>query len=113
MARGGFLTSALKLLAKQVNTPSDQELYSKSIYGIEKKQLPYLLCITNMLLHDIDNPQVFHDNSLEHDVRDYRTKEGGQFDVVLMNPPYGGPRRPRYRTTSRPRCAALRRPTFS
>lgn len=87
---GGFLTSALKLLAKQVNTPSDQELYSKSIYGIEKKQLPYLLCITNMLLHDIDNPQVFHDNSLEHDVRDYRHKEGGQFDVVLMNPPYGG-----------------------
>lgn len=84
---GGFLTSALKLLAKQVNTPSDQELYSKSIYGIEKKQLPYLLCITNMLLHDIDNPQVFHDNSLEHDVRDYRHKEGGQFDVVLMNPP--------------------------
>ncbi|MDU4868679.1 class I SAM-dependent DNA methyltransferase [Lancefieldella parvula] len=87
---GGFLTSALKLLAKQVNTPSDQESYSKSIYGIEKKQLPYLLCITNMLLHDIDNPQVFHDNSLEHDVRDYRHKEGGQFDVVLMNPPYGG-----------------------
>ena len=73
-----------------MNTPSDQELYSKSIYGIEKKQLPYLLCITNMLLHDIDNPQVFHDNSLEHDVRDYRHKEGGQFDVVLMNPPYGG-----------------------
>lgn len=87
---GGFLTSALKLLAKQVNTPSDQESYSKSIYGIEKKQMPYLLCITNMLLHDIDNPQVFHDNSLEHDVRDYRHKEGGQFDVVLMNPPYGG-----------------------
>lgn len=87
---GGFLTSALKLLAKQVKTPADQELYSTSIYGIEKKQLPYLLCVTNMLLHDIDNPQVFHDNSLEYDVREWRHKPGGQFDVVLMNPPYGG-----------------------
>jgi type I restriction enzyme M protein len=87
---GGFLTSALKVLAPQVQTPSDQEVYSSSIYGIEKKQLPYLLCVTNMLLHDIDSPQVFHANSLEHDVRDYRHQEGGQFDVVLMNPPYGG-----------------------
>lgn len=87
---GGFLTSALKLLAKQVDTPADKELYSKSIYGMEKKQLPYLLCVTNMLLHDIDSPQVFHGNSLDHDIRDYRHQEGGQFDVVLMNPPYGG-----------------------
>lgn len=87
---GGFLTSALKILDSQVNTPADRELYSSSIYGIEKKQLPYLLCVTNMLLHDIDSPEIFHDNSLEHDVRDWKHKKDGQFDVVLMNPPYGG-----------------------
>lgn len=87
---GGFLTSALKILAGQVETPRDQELYSASVYGIEKKQLPYLLCVTNMLLHDIDSPEVFHANSLEHDVRDYRHQADGRFDVVLMNPPYGG-----------------------
>lgn len=87
---GGFLTSALKILATQVNTPADQELYTHSIYGIEKKQLPYLLCVTNMLLHDIDNPEIFHDNSLESDVREWRHKKDGQFDIVLMNPPYGG-----------------------
>ena len=87
---GGFLTSALKILAEQVKTPADQELYTRSIYGIEKKQLPYLLCVTNMLLHDIDNPEIFHDNSLESDVREWRHKQDGQFDVVLMNPPYGG-----------------------
>lgn len=87
---GGFLTSALKILATQVNTPADQELYAHSIYGIEKKQLPYLLCVTNMLLHDIDNPEIFHDNSLESDVREWRHKKDGQFDIVLMNPPYGG-----------------------
>lgn len=87
---GGFLTSALKILAEQVKTPADQELYTHSVYGVEKKQLPYLLCVTNMLLHDIDNPEIFHDNSLESDVREWRRKQDGQFDVVLMNPPYGG-----------------------
>ena len=87
---GGFLTSALKILAEQVKTPADQELYTHSVYGVEKKQLPYLLCVTNMLLHDIDNPEIFHDNSLESDVREWRHKQDGQFDVILMNPPYGG-----------------------
>lgn len=87
---GGFLTSALKVLEPQIQTPADRELYSTSVYGMEKKQLPYLLCATNMLLHDIDNPQVFHGNSLEHDVREYPHQKDGQYDVVLMNPPYGG-----------------------
>lgn len=87
---GGFLTSALKLLDAQVKTPADRELYSQSIYGMEKKQLPYLLCVTNMLLHDIDQPRVLHGNSLEKDIRDYKHQKDGQFDVVLMNPPYGG-----------------------
>lgn len=87
---GGFLTSALKILAEQVKTPADQELYAHSVYGVEKKQLPYLLCVTNMLLHDIDNPEIFHGNSLESDVREWRHKKDGQFDVILMNPPYGG-----------------------
>lgn len=87
---GGFLTSALKIFDAQVQTPADRELYAKSVYGIEKKQLPYLLCVTNMLLHDIDSPDVFHGNSLEKDVREWRHKADGQFDIVLMNPPYGG-----------------------
>jgi type I restriction enzyme M protein len=87
---GGFLTSALKILDSQVQTPHDRELYSSAVYGMEKKQLPYLLCVTNMLLHDIDNPNIFHGNSLERDIREYRHEDGAQFDVVLMNPPYGG-----------------------
>lgn len=88
---GGFLTSALKVLDKQVKTPADRDLYSKSVYGLEKKQLPYLLCATNMFLHNIDNPRVFHTNSLGKDIREYRSqKVDGTFDVVLMNPPYGG-----------------------
>ena len=85
---GGFLTSWLKQLEPQVNTTKDREAFGKSIYGIEKKQFPYMLCVTNMLLHNIDIPQVYHDNSLLKDVLDYT--EDDKFDVVLMNPPYGG-----------------------
>lgn len=85
---GGFLTSTLKLLEPQISTIEDREHYNKRIYGIEKKPLPYLLCITNMLLHDIDSPNIYHGNALERNVREY--KENEKFDVVLMNPPYGG-----------------------
>ena len=85
---GGFITSWLKQLEKKVRTTEDQAAYGTSIYGIEKKQFPYMLCITNMLLHGLDVPQVYHDNSLLKDVLDYT--EDDQFDVILMNPPYGG-----------------------
>ena len=85
---GGFLTSWLKELAPKIVTTEDQEAFNNSIYGIEKKQFPYMLCITNMLLHDIDVPQIYHDNSLIRDVLDYT--ESDCFDVILMNPPYGG-----------------------
>ena len=85
---GGFLTSWLNELSKQVVTAEDQQEYATSIYGIEKKPFPYTLCITNMLLHGIDVPMVYHDNSLLRDVLDYTEED--QFDVILMNPPYGG-----------------------
>lgn len=85
---GGFLTSWLKVLSSKVKTTEDQAAYDSSIYGIEKKQFPYMLCVTNMLLHGIDIPQIYHDNSLLRDVLDYT--EDDQFDVILMNPPYGG-----------------------
>ena len=85
---GGFLTSWLKQLESQIKTTADQTAYENSIYGIEKKQFPYMLCITNTLLHDIDVPKIYHDNSLVNDVLDYG--EDDKFDVILMNPPYGG-----------------------
>ena len=85
---GGFLTSWLKELDKVVRTAEDREAYAQSIYGIEKKQFPYMLCVTNMLLHNIDSPQVSHDNSLTKDVLNYTDDDC--FDVILMNPPYGG-----------------------
>jgi type I restriction enzyme M protein len=85
---GGFITSWLNELQKQVKSTADAKKYGESIYGIEKKQFPYMLCITNLLLHGLDLPRVYHMNSLTHDILDYTVDD--QFDVVLMNPPYGG-----------------------
>ncbi|MCI5539508.1 MAG: type I restriction-modification system subunit M [Campylobacter lanienae] len=90
---GGFLSSWIKELeaikdAKGSISNEDSEKLYSSIYAIEKKQFPYMLCVTNMLLHGIDNPKVFHDNSLTKKLLDYTEKDA--FDVILMNPPYGG-----------------------
>ncbi len=85
---GGFLVSWLNELNKNKISTDDVEEYENSVYGIEKKQFPYMLCVTNLLLHDIDVPRVYHDNSLIRDVLDYTAKD--KFEVILMNPPYGG-----------------------
>ena len=85
---GGFLVSALNHMKEEVSNTSSNEKLQKSFYGVEKKSLPYLLCTTNMLLHDINEPQIIRGNSLEKNVRDY--EENDKFDVILMNPPYGG-----------------------
>lgn len=85
---GGFLVSALRLLEPQIRSTEDRELCNASLYGCEKKALPYLLCATNMFLHDVDSPNVFHVNTLASRVRDCRPADA--FDVILMNPPYGG-----------------------
>ncbi len=85
---GGFLTSWLGELRKQVTDTESMSQFDSSIFGIEKKPLPYLLCVTNMLLHDIEVPNILHANSLRHNLLDYSEDE--KFDVVMMNPPYGG-----------------------
>src|SRR5690625_145429 len=85
---GGFLVSALKHLEKQIKTVEDRRIMQSSLFGIEKKPLPHLLCMTNMLLHDIDSPNILRDNSLSTNVRDYTEKD--KYDVIAMNPPFGG-----------------------
>lgn len=85
---GGFLTSILKFMQDDIKTQEDKEMVQRNLFGIEKKPLPYLLAITNLILHDIDAPNILHDNSLTKNVRDY--KEEDKFNVVVMNPPYGG-----------------------
>ncbi|KAF5039172.1 putative type I restriction enzymeP M protein [anaerobic digester metagenome] len=86
---GGFLTSTLKELERQVGSSlENRRIYNDSVYGVEKKGLPHMLCVTNMLIHDIDDPNILHGNALEIDYKEMRKLE--PFDVILMNPPYGG-----------------------
>jgi type I restriction enzyme M protein len=64
-----------------------------SIRGVEKKQLPHMLCVTNLLLHGIEVPSnIRHDNTLARPLRDYTAAD--RVDVVLTNPPFGGMEEP-------------------
>lgn len=85
---GGFLTSALNHLKNQRKTTDDEKLYQQSVIGQEWKPLPYLLSITNLLLHDIEAPNIRHCDSLGMPYNSFKDKD--RVDVVAMNPPYGG-----------------------
>ena len=86
---GGFLTCSINHLRKQVKTPADEEQLQSLVVGIEKKPLPHLLCVTNMLLHGIDVPtNIRHDNTLAKPVASYGSKD--KVDCIITNPPFGG-----------------------
>ncbi|WP_221913018.1 class I SAM-dependent DNA methyltransferase [Streptococcus halichoeri] len=85
---GGFLTSTLNHLSKQRKTSEDIQKYNRAVFGIEKKAFPHLLAVTNLFLHEIDDPKIIHGNTLEKNVRDYTEDE--KFDIIMMNPPFGG-----------------------
>ena len=85
---GGFLTCAIEHLKKQQKSVDDIKVLGETIIGVEKKPLPHLLATTNLILHDIDVPNIAHDNSLTKNVRDL--KESDYVDVIAMNPPFGG-----------------------
>lgn len=86
---GGFLVCAIEYLKKQAGTADKKEIIEETIYGIEKKPLPHMLSITNMMLHDIDVPtNIKHDNTLSRPLKDYAPKD--RVDIVMTNPPFGG-----------------------
>ena len=86
---GGFLVNAIKRLKNQVKTPADDQILQKSIHGVEKKPLPHMLAMTNMMLHGIDVPtNIRHDNTLSRPLKDYDRKE--RVDCIVTNPPFGG-----------------------
>lgn len=88
MGTGGFLVSALEHLKKDRVTAEDFDKWQHSIIGQEWKPFPYLLAVTNVLLHEIKDPQLFHMDSLGKSMSDY--EEEGKVNVIAMNPPYGG-----------------------
>lgn len=90
---GGFLVCAIEHLRQQVRIPAHEKMLQTSIFGVEKKQLPHMLCVTNLLLHGIEIPsQIRHDNTLARPLRDYSAAD--RVDVILTNPPFGGVEEP-------------------
>ena len=86
---GGFLTCVIDHLRRQARTDADERLLQQSFTGIEKKRLPHVLCMTNLMLHGIDVPSnVRHDNTLARPLRDWGPKE--RVDCIVTNPPFGG-----------------------
>ncbi len=90
---GGFLICALEHLKGQAKTADDLRKLAPAIRGVEKKPLPHLLCITNLILHDIEVPQIDRDNALAR--RPYRSyTDADRVDAILTNPPFGGMEEP-------------------
>ncbi len=87
---GGFLICTIENVRKKyVKKPADEKRLEASINGVEKKPMPHLLCVTNMLLHGIQVPsQIRHDNTLARPLRDYGPTD--RVDVIITNPPFGG-----------------------
>jgi type I restriction enzyme M protein len=87
---GGFLTSAIRhMRAQYVKRLDDEQLMQRSLRAVEKKQLPHMLCVTNMLLHRVEDPGfVRHDNTLARPYISWEQRE--RVDIVLTNPPFGG-----------------------
>jgi type I restriction enzyme M protein len=87
---GGFLVCSIEHIRKnEVKTVDDNAVLQKTIFGVEKKPMPHLLCVTNMLLHGIEVPSnIRRDNTLARPLRDYTPKD--RVNVVITNPPFGG-----------------------
>jgi type I restriction enzyme M protein len=89
----GFLCEAFTyLLESKKLTPSDIDvLQTSTFFGKEKKSLPYVMGVMNMILHGIDAPNIVHTNTLGENLADIQDKD--RRDVVLANPPFGGKER--------------------
>jgi type I restriction enzyme M protein len=89
---GGFLTAVIDHFRNQLSNKSsaeDKRAIEALIRGIEKKQLPHLLCTTNMLLHGIDVPsQIEHRNTLGIGWNEWSAND--KVDCIITNPPFGG-----------------------
>lgn len=84
----GYLTAAIERLKAQANSVEERQSIAENIIGWEYKPLPYLLAITNLILHDIEVPNITFRDSLENPLADYTEKH--KVHAILANPPFGG-----------------------
>jgi len=85
---GGFLTSAIENIRRlDVKGVDDLKILEETIHGMEFKPLPFMLSVTNLILHDIEVPNIDYTDSLNREYTSIRPKD--QVDVILANPPFG------------------------
>jgi type I restriction enzyme M protein len=90
---GGFLVESYNHLEEQCKTVEDRRiLQEKTLFGVEAKPLPFMLCQMNLLLHGLEYPQIRHDNSLAVRLSEIGDKD--RVDIILTNPPFGGEEEP-------------------
>jgi type I restriction enzyme M protein len=86
---GGFLVEAFEHLRTQSKKAEDYaRLQRGTLYGVEAKPLPYLLCQMNLLLHGLEYPDIDPGNALRFPLREIGDKD--RVDVIMTNPPFGG-----------------------
>lgn len=85
---GGFLVETIEHLRPQVKKAEDLRGIDANVCGIEKKPLPYLLGMMNLLLHGVQQPHIVRDNALRNPITEIRKAD--RVDVVMTNPPFGG-----------------------
>lgn len=85
---GGFLVETYERLKQEARSPAAKAQLETSIAGIEKKSLPYLLGIMNLMLHGIERPNLVEQNALATNIRQIR--DADRVDVIATNPPFGG-----------------------
>jgi len=94
---GGFLAQAYEHMAgpdhAKIASPDQLEtLKRRTFYGREKDNTIYPIALANLVLHDIDEPHVWHGNTLtgQETYGGLFQDAPALFDVILMNPPFGG-----------------------
>jgi type I restriction enzyme M protein len=85
---GGYLTSVIEHLKTQAKNIDDRQSIADNVVGWEYKPLPYLLATTNLILHDIEVPNITFGDSLGREYTSYTEKD--RVDAILANPPFGG-----------------------
>jgi len=86
---GGFLVEAYEHVKLQVKSVEDRRrLQEETLFGIEKKPMPYLLGMMNLLLHGLDRPNLLRDNALKNPL--VQITDSARYKVIMTNPPFGG-----------------------
>lgn len=85
---GGYLTCAIEHLKEQANSVEDRKSIAENVMGWEYKPLPYLLATTNLILHDMEVPNIRFGDALDQPLSNFTEKH--RVNAILANPPFGG-----------------------